>query len=160
MTEFKNLQKPVPLDEVIKSATLRAYNREVEDNRALKARVTTLEMENAELVAMLCEQLPVQPDAVRCTVASRLRGNRPANALVREESDNPSENVPERGHDGCVWNPNTSRYAHIGDAHHLNTPATVMLGSGDNMHRLCEMCSRLPRFGKLRKRKAIVRGDS
>lgn len=60
------------------------------------------------------------------------------------------------GNDGCVWNPDEGRLVWNNEAHYHEAQATVMLGAGNNMHRLCEACSRLPHFSRLRKRKAIV----
>jgi hypothetical protein len=51
------------------------------------------------------------------------------------------------GDDGCEWG---------SLKHYSKARAIVMLGSGKRMHRLCEECSRLPRFARLRKRVPIV----
>lgn len=61
------------------------------------------------------------------------------------------------GNDGCEWNPDEDRLVYDNEAHYHEAQATVLLGAGDRMNRLCESCSRLPRFARLRKRKAIVR---
>lgn len=61
------------------------------------------------------------------------------------------------GNDGCEWNPDADRWVKSNETHYLEAPATVMLGAGHNMVRLCESCSRLPRFSRLRKRVPIMR---
>lgn len=61
------------------------------------------------------------------------------------------------GNDGCEWDPTRQRAALEFDTHFNEHQATVMLGAGKRMFRLCESCSRLPRFARLRKRRPIVR---
>lgn len=60
------------------------------------------------------------------------------------------------GNDGCEWNPDENRLAHGDDAHYQEAQATVMLGAGNRLNRLCAACSRLPHFSRLRLRRAIV----
>ncbi len=57
--------------------------------------------------------------------------------------------------DGCEWNPEGSRPAYDGDAHHREAPATVIVGA-DGQWRLCTSCARLPVFARFRVRKAIA----
>ena len=64
------------------------------------------------------------------------------------------------GNDGCVWNPDKDRYVRSDEAHYHEHPATVMLGADDRLHRLCESCSQLPRFARLRSRRPIVKRES
>ena len=54
---------------------------------------------------------------------------------------------------GCMWNPKENRRAKPGDSHNKRTKATVRVGAGGLS--LCEKCSQLPRFKKLRKREPI-----
>lgn len=62
------------------------------------------------------------------------------------------------GDDGCEWNPGRDELATVTNCRHSDEhPAAVMLGSDKNMMRLCESCSRLPRFARLRTRRPIVR---
>lgn len=58
------------------------------------------------------------------------------------------------GNDGCEWCPEDDRPAHTDDKHHNEHQATILLGTNGKW-RLCEACSRLPRFARLRKRVPI-----
>lgn len=60
------------------------------------------------------------------------------------------------GNDGCMWNPDRNRHVWSNEAHYLERRATVILGSRKSW-RLCESCSRLPVFSRLRKRVPITR---
>lgn len=65
----------------------------------------------------------------------------------------PEVQPPLTSSTACEWNPVEDREAHTTDENHAL--ATVLLGS-NGKYRLCAECAALPRFKRMKVRKAIV----
>jgi len=76
---YSKLQNPVPLNELMDAATTRAYERELEENRKLKARIANLEHRLGEYE---CPE-HAEPD-YECEAC--LKHLRDAGALEREKA--------------------------------------------------------------------------
>lgn len=65
----------------------------------------------------------------------------------------PEEQPPLTSGTACEWNPKEDREAYSTDENHAL--ATVLIGH-DGKYRLCAECAALPRFKRMKVRKAIV----